>query len=1763
MNIRIKRSIFRKCFLTALLVSLVFLLSACFQQNTVPEPKPSQQPNVFNQYISSQAIEPDLAGLETNLFQNGDFEDTIGWIPCESASDLSIIDDDDRKSRVLRTSADSCFYQSVAIQDLTKLKLSCYALAPSGGLWTGMGLSFSDASWNAVGEELSKVFTDNQNYINKTITNDVPNNAAYASMWFYSAGQARVDDCVLTEVQSTSTPVNQQSCVVNNNNTWKSVLYLPGFGNGEENSDYVAENLYLVQNIDGTAELKGFVKFIDDPNRRFEADIKLSGRTRTSPTGNSTQGWIYYPKYEGRLIGRNTYDGRSITLKYEPSYVGQIGDGANKQNQEFGAHFEMTSTNGGSNKYMEWAMALDCADSSAPENPNPFAGNLSLAGIVFEDIQSDQVYAAGDRAFNNVTIALYSDVNNNGDLDDDDLPLTSVVTSPDGKYEFQNLISGSYLVEVTDMNNVLSNFGTTLSTSAAIALTANKTANFGFRKLSSNLPINTVSTEFPFPAGELGSRSGQYTYNNNTVFIIGSGPSTPNQPRNFNDRIFVYRRTNQGWTYNATILKTNGSIPEPRYNYSRNINSLVASDNMLVATDAQNDAYVFELIANRWIQTAKFIDAGNTAILTNDAILIRNNNDLSVYKKVEGIWTFQRKNNVAEGENRVLSIATDGQSLFLEYSNNDKIIQFSITEQATLQQEATVQLNANTSRSSYSRQIVATANELVIQDYIFDADGRVIDNLVKVFKKANGQWVLKDTLSLPDSIISDGYRWSGFGGSISIRNNQMLIGASSANTYAVPSRDNPDEYVPSGRGALYLYEKINGTWTLKVKLHPKDGRAGNNVALSDYEAISSDGGYSFYVFPLREATNLPTPAVPLPLAKGDINGRIYLDRNQNDQKDIDEEALGNVIVSLYRDSDRNGIFDGDSLIEISKTDNLGRYSFSGLNADAYIVSVAPDNRQADSIRNDFLRSLEASSPSYPAYSIVLAENENREAVNFSFKNRVIDSVISIGDRVWIDGNKNGIQEKGEVGADGIKISLFKADGSLILTTTTTNGRYNFNAQPGRYYIGVNLNPDNLSWNRISNGSFTRANADVNDVLDSDIIPPSGNRVYIAKTEVFTLVEGQSNFDIDVGIHSYSANSERINIFSWKDISLNGLKDEFEPALENISVDLIDDTSGQVISTGRTRTDGFLSFGQSSGVNSEELHLRTDKPYRLRFNLPDIYQASPLADDVSTSRQVGNDLPPNQRELGPFYLTLGNDFGNSYYYYNGNNNPDSFNIGLNNPTKIFSKVQGRVWRDSNANGIQDSGESGIADIELSLRYAQNNVTTSKTIRSDANGNYSFTNLIADDYVISATIPRNYLLSPGEQIADESLDSDLSYQFPSANITLSEGGVLNNFDVGLRPLAKYFEQQKITTSGRYAVDYALAEDNTIVTTSYETQYDSTARQYTYTSYVEVFRNTNNTWSRVKLWEVPYQSYGLDLSANGKVLAISYKFDEETVGLISYELTNGTWTQIPSINAIAKGRYSRPNSHLDETGQYLFVERQTYTAPDRSVVAAGVDVYKRINDLWQLQKTLNPWVDAGFATSTRTPRLAGIDISQGQLAVSVIDITKSSFGEGKVVIYGQNASGTNQWGVQQVLGPQSRYTSALSIFENSLVVVGSRDIYFYTKNSTGRWVLKQTEENVVSPSGGMGSVVSVYRNTFLYTRYSSYKSRISRSIPIVNTISTDRNSWKSIGYLERNDALTTRPSALFIDPQMNCNYIAAKKLYVNQVISIFKNPNSSSCN
>ena len=93
----------------------------------------------------------------------------------------------------------------------------------------------------------------------------------------------------------------------------------------------------------------------------------------------------------------------------------------------------------------------------------------------------------------------------------------------------------------------------------------------------------------------------------------------------------------------------------------------------------------------------------------------------------------------------------------------------------------------------------------------------------------------------------------------------------------------------------------------------------------------------------------------------------------------------------------------------------------------------------------------------------------------------VPAAVVLGNRVWLDENKDGIQESGEPGIAGVCVTLYDADGKPLQTTSTdSNGFYGFNVNPGQVYQLGFEKPDGLA--------FTTPDLGLDD-LDSDVIDP--------------------------------------------------------------------------------------------------------------------------------------------------------------------------------------------------------------------------------------------------------------------------------------------------------------------------------------------------------------------------------------------------------------------------------------------------------------------------------------------------------------------------------------------------------------------------------------------------------------------------------------------------------------------------------------------------
>ncbi|RIK44349.1 MAG: hypothetical protein DCC55_02590 [Chloroflexi bacterium] len=114
-------------------------------------------------------------------------------------------------------------------------------------------------------------------------------------------------------------------------------------------------------------------------------------------------------------------------------------------------------------------------------------------------------------------------------------------------------------------------------------------------------------------------------------------------------------------------------------------------------------------------------------------------------------------------------------------------------------------------------------------------------------------------------------------------------------------------------------------------------------------------------------------------------------------------------------------------------------------------------------------------------------------------------VASLGDYVWEDLNRNGLQDPGEPDIPNVPVTLLDcATPPNVLDTTTTNG--------GGFYLFDDLNPGcyEVQFGRPSGFVFTDRNVGLNDTIDSNADPATGRSGQV------TLVAGEQNLTIDAG-----------------------------------------------------------------------------------------------------------------------------------------------------------------------------------------------------------------------------------------------------------------------------------------------------------------------------------------------------------------------------------------------------------------------------------------------------------------------------------------------------------------------------------------------------------------------------------------------------------------------------------------------------------------------
>ena len=182
-----------------------------------------------------------------------------------------------------------------------------------------------------------------------------------------------------------------------------------------------------------------------------------------------------------------------------------------------------------------------------------------------------------------------------------------------------------------------------------------------------------------------------------------------------------------------------------------------------------------------------------------------------------------------------------------------------------------------------------------------------------------------------------------------------------------------------------------------------------------------------------------------PVAPSTIGDRVWNDVDADGVQDGGEPGLAGVTVTLRRDGDGDGSY--ETVVATMVTDGTGGYSFTGVAPGNYAVVVTP---------------APGTNPTTPA-SITLAvvAGSAIDTADFGLTSAAVPP-SSLGDRIWLDTDRDGAQDAGEPGVNGVTVTL-RADNdhdgsyetTVGTTTTAGDGTYAFaSLPPGSYLVSV-------------------------------------------------------------------------------------------------------------------------------------------------------------------------------------------------------------------------------------------------------------------------------------------------------------------------------------------------------------------------------------------------------------------------------------------------------------------------------------------------------------------------------------------------------------------------------------------------------------------------------------------------------------------------------------------------------------------------------------
>ncbi|MBL7726505.1 MAG: carboxypeptidase regulatory-like domain-containing protein, partial [Dinghuibacter sp.] len=342
----------------------------------------------------------------------------------------------------------------------------------------------------------------------------------------------------------------------------------------------------------------------------------------------------------------------------------------------------------------------------------------------------------------------------------------------------------------------------------------------------------------------------------------------------------------------------------------------------------------------------------------------------------------------------------------------------------------------------------------------------------------------------------------------------------------------------------------------------------------------------------------------------------------------------------------------------------------------------------------------------------------------------------IGDRIWNDLDRDGVQDINEPGMANVTATLLDAgDQPLQTTVSDAFGYYQFaNIAPAAggtsYKVKFTL-PAGYTFSPQTGGGGA------GNATDSDPNTTTGT------TAAFTLLVGESEMDIDCGlVFDQPQLPSSIGDYVWFDADADGVQDAGESGLANVTI-MLYNNAGNIVSTTVTNANGYYRFDNVAPGN-----------YRIGITQP--------AGTICT----GKDLGGNDNTDSDINNSGVNIRKTDIIVVPANTQITHVDIGLALMPLTSSSFGDLCWNDLDQDGLQDASEPGLPNVKVVLcRPGPDNLAnTADDIRvdsvfTDAFGKWQFTSLTFSAYFVRFTPPAGYTYTLRDVGSDDAIDSDV--------------------------------------------------------------------------------------------------------------------------------------------------------------------------------------------------------------------------------------------------------------------------------------------------------------------------------------------------------------------------------------------------------------------